>query len=110
MFNAAFYASLVILASAVAHICTRAKFVRIPARISAVIAQWTLVIAVIAGIVTRFMHTGRVCAGDFLGAEESTEGYLVTQGNMLAFIMYMWVTLFGLGLCVALISIFLMTS
>ena len=101
---------MVILICGIAHTCSRKKIVRLPARTFAVLGQWSLFITILAGVIIRFSHSGRVCSGDFLGEAESTEGYMVTQGTMLAALLYLWITLFGLGVCAALVTIFLMTS
>ena len=98
------------MVSGVVHTAFRHKYIRLSARTALVLAQWTLFVTVIVGLISRFSHTGKVCSGDYLGETESTEGYLMTQGKMLAVILYIWATLMGLGLCVGLVSFFLATS
>ena len=110
VFNYAYWASLLVLICGLIHIVFRHKYIRLPVRAVTVIAQWGLFVVVIAGVISRFVHTGRVCSGDYLGEQESTEGYMVTQGNILAAILYTWGTIFGVGLCAALVAFFLATS
>ena len=110
IFHICFWAAFMIVLSGVAHTVFRMKTVRLPARVISAISVWAMLLCTIVGIFIRFSHSGKVCSGDYLGDNESTEGYLVTQGSMLAALLYVWITIFALGLLAALISVFLMTS
>ena len=110
VFDVAYYASICLLVSGLLHMVFGHKYIRLPARTVSVIAQWALFVSVVAGVISRFVHSGRVCSGDYLDEQESTEGYMVTQGSMLAVILYSWATLMGFGLCAALVAFFIATS
>ena len=86
------------------------KLLRAPLHIFAVLASYTITITILVGLVLRFMHSGRVCSGDFLADEDSSEGYLVTQGFFLALVLYIWLTLCAAGCCFGLLGVFLSTS
>ena len=96
--------------SGVAHTLFRNKLVRLPARTVSAVSMWAMFLCTLVGIFMRFSHSGKVCSGDYLGETESTEGYLVTQGSMLAGILYIWLTIFSIGILAMLVSVFLMTS
>ena len=110
VFDACFYASLVLLISGMIHTVTRHKYARLGARAAVVMAQWTIFVSIIMGLVSRFMHTGKVCSGDYLADDMSTEGYMMTQGLMLSLVLYTWLTVLVMGVCAALIALFLATS
>ena len=40
----------------------------------------------------RYQHSGQVCSGDFLQENDSTDGYLIEQGNLISVIWYIFVT------------------
>ena len=84
--------------------------VRVPARGVSALAMWAMFLCTLVGVFIRFSHGGKVCSGDYLGEGESTEGYLVQQGSMLAALLYIWLSVFIIGLLAALVSVFLMTS
>ena len=58
----------------------------------------------------RYVHTGKVCSGDYLNEDEPTDGYLMDQGFMIELIVYLWIMLMCLGCCIFCVSIFLATS
>ena len=110
IFDICFYAAVMLALSGIAHTMFRNKLVRLPARGVSAISMWAMFLCTLVGIFVRFSHSGKVCSGDYLGESESTEGYLVTQGSMLAGILYIWITVFALGIIAILVSVFLMTS
>ena len=78
IFHICFWAAFMIVLSGVAHTVFRMKTVRLPARVISAISVWAMLLCTIVGIFIRFSHSGKVCSGDYLGDNESTEGYLVT--------------------------------
>ena len=55
---------------------------RLPVRAVGVLAHWVMGFATLAALIIRFQHSGKVCSGDYLEENESTEGYLIDQGFM----------------------------
>ena len=110
VFDFCFYAAVILAVCGVAHTVFKNRMVRLPARTLSVMAMWTMFLSTLVGIFMRFSHGGKVCSGDYLGETESTEGYLVAQGNMLAGILYLWGTIFAVGIISILVSLFIMTS
>ena len=74
------------------------------------LATWAQIIVAVFMVFCIFNHTGRVCSGDFLRADESTEGYLVTEGLIIEILAYAWAACFAIITCIALVKLFLKTS
>ena len=110
IFTVAFYASIVCLCGGILHTICHTKFIRLPVRSVTVLASFCVTGCVLASIVCRFIHSGRVCSGDFLDENESTEGYLTTSGFMIACVTFLYIGIFGLAFCGIIVALFVGTS
>ena len=50
----------------------------------------------IYGFICRFTHDGEVCSGDYLGDNDSTEGYLMSQGWFMKWFGYFFLAVLAL--------------
>ena len=110
LFHIGFYAACVIVCAGFLHLCFRSKIIRVPMRCAVALANWTLFIVAVGALFVRFSHTGRVCSGDFLNDNESTEGYTISQGLFYLVIAYIWAGCCGLSICSFIIALFMGTS
>ena len=111
IFRVAFCAAAANLASGIVYAAFSNKTVRKVCRLSYTFATWLILFSVIIGIYFRyFTHGGKVCSGDYLEENESTDGYLISKGKMLSFLTFAWVVLMTLGVCIGLVAFFLHTS
>ena len=76
-FEIGFYASTIMFTAALIHMVIKTKYIRLPARLVAVLSYFTMFGCLIAALVIRYKNTGKVCAGDFLNEDEPTDGYLI---------------------------------
>jgi len=106
VFSIGYYGSLTILVMGLLH-CFNQKHIRLFARGVGSCANYMVAIGVITGVVWRMIHTGEVCSGDFLSDKDPTKGYLITQGMLLLFILYLWMAMCALGIfcvCIAIVA------
>ena len=76
-FEVGFCASATMFIAAFFHLAIKKKFIRLPARLIAVLAYFVMFGSLIAALVIRYKKTGKVCAGDYLNEDEPTDGYLI---------------------------------
>jgi len=86
------------------------KFMPVPFHIASTLSYFVHTVTIITGIVFRYIHSGRVCSGDFLEDGDSQEGYLLWQGLLLSIILYTYVAFCSCGICLGLFGIFMSTS
>ena len=76
-FEVGFVASTIMFIAALIHIIVKTKYIRVPARLVAVICYFTMFGCLITALVIRYSKTGKVCAGDYLNEDEPSKGYLI---------------------------------
>ena len=53
----------------------------------------------IYAFICRFSHSGQVCSGDFLKENESSDGYLTSQGTFIKWFGYLFLAVLMITLC-----------
>ena len=76
-FDILFYLSLTMLTISLVISIIQAQAVRKFLAVLGFITQFSLPFCVLFLFVSRFRHSGKVCSGDYLGENDSTEGYLI---------------------------------
>ena len=69
-----------------------------------IFAQYAFYMVWIILIIVRFNHAGKVCSGDYLSDNDSTDGYLIEQGRFVKVIFYFFlysIAIFGCCACIA---------
>ena len=110
IFTVAFYLAIVVFCCGLLHTMCRSKYIRLPIRSVSVLSSFALTGCMLALVVCRFIHSGRVCSGDFLDENESTEGYMTTTGFMIACVALLYIGIFSFAFCMIIVAVFVGTS
>ena len=109
IFTVTFWSSMIILIGGMLNIIQHRE-IRVLAKGVAALAYWVTILTLAIGIAMRYMHSGKVCSGDFLEENSSTDGYLIEQGKMFKVLFYIFVVFMSVGCCLGIFSFFMMTS
>ena len=86
-----FYLSLTLMTISLTITCCKNETLRKCLATLGVISHWGLTGLVLFLFISRFRHSGKVCSGDFLGDNDSTDGYLIQQGLFIKVMFFLFI-------------------